>query len=149
MGYPTLPDFMDLGEFLFDEGIKVLGPYAKTNGRQFVIVHNYVYTKTITYSRYLWMTHHQRVIPEGYEVDHIDDNPSNNEISNLQLLTTDENNRKRDKNLGYSSDGYTFNCPVCGTERTIKMWIYRQNQIVKGQPGPYCSKSCSVKARYN
>ena len=137
---------MNVGDIVSDEHV-MLGPYAKDNGREFVIVHNYVYTKTITYPRYLWMVHHKQLIPDGYEVDHVDDDPTNNEISNLQLLTPEDNNRKRDKRMGYSSDGYTFNCPVCGTERTIKRWIYNQNQVVKKSPGPYCSKSCSVKAR--
>ena len=34
-------------------------------------------------------------IPYGYEVDHIDDNPFNNNVDNLQLLTHLENIRKR------------------------------------------------------
>lgn len=34
-------------------------------------------------------------IPKGYEVDHIDDNPSNNCLSNLQLLTHQENLLKK------------------------------------------------------
>lgn len=34
-------------------------------------------------------------IPEGYEVDHIDNDPSNNNLSNLQLLTHEENLKKK------------------------------------------------------
>ena len=33
-------------------------------------------------------------IPEGYEVDHIDDNKQNNQLSNLQLLTRKQNMAK-------------------------------------------------------
>lgn len=33
-------------------------------------------------------------IPKGMHVDHIDDNPTNNDISNLQVLTPRQNTRK-------------------------------------------------------
>ena len=34
-------------------------------------------------------------IPQGYDIDHIDNNPLNNKLSNLQLLTRKENLAKR------------------------------------------------------
>lgn len=34
-------------------------------------------------------------IPENYDIDHIDNNPFNNKLSNLRLLTREENLRKR------------------------------------------------------
>ena len=34
-------------------------------------------------------------VPDGYVVDHIDNDPFNNDIRNLQLLTVEENIRKR------------------------------------------------------
>lgn len=33
-------------------------------------------------------------VPEGYEVDHIDNNKLNNSVDNLQLLTPEQNNKK-------------------------------------------------------
>lgn len=33
-------------------------------------------------------------IPNGYQIDHIDNNPQNNRLDNLQLLTRSENSRK-------------------------------------------------------
>ena len=44
-------------------------------------------------------------IPEGYEVDHIDDNKQNNQLSNLQLLTRKQNMAKcheRNPHLKYN-----------------------------------------------
>ena len=34
-------------------------------------------------------------IPDNYDIDHIDNNPYNNQLSNLRLLTREENLRKR------------------------------------------------------
>ena len=50
--------------------------------------------KSITLSRllYAWF---KGDIPEGYVVDHIDNNPWNNSLDNLQLLTQEENLIKR------------------------------------------------------
>lgn len=41
-------------------------------------------------------------IEGDYDVDHIDGNPNNNAISNLQLLTHQENTKKSAKNRDYS-----------------------------------------------
>lgn len=42
--------------------------------------------------RHVW-TYHNGTIPKGYEVHHIDEDKSNNDISNLQLLTKAEHMR--------------------------------------------------------
>ena len=51
-------------------------------------------TETYTVSRiyYAWFI---GPVPEGIEVDHIVDEPINNDISNLKLLTPPENRQKR------------------------------------------------------
>lgn len=41
----------------------------------------------------IWMAHHKRPIPRGYQIHHVDFNWRNNDISNLQLLT-EEAHRK-------------------------------------------------------
>lgn len=46
-------------------------------------------------------------IPDGMDVDHIDGNPKNNSLSNLQLLTHRDNLRKR--NIDYSYAANNFN----------------------------------------
>ena len=133
-----------------DDAHSILGPYEKpnSNGRKFVIIYDIITHRKITlpYARYLWLTN-VGDIPEDYVVDHINNEPSDDRIENLQLLSVDDNNRKRDEFLGYRPEGYTFNCPVCGTERTIKFWIYAQNQLRGNNRGPYCSRSCASRDR--
>lgn len=59
---------------------------------------NYLHTKgklrgrnSPTIHQVVWDTFGDRAVPEGYVIDHIDENKRNNHISNLQLLTRGEN----------------------------------------------------------
>lgn len=36
--------------------------------------------------RLVWTTYHQQVVPKGFQINHIDENKSNNHYSNLNLL---------------------------------------------------------------
>ena len=49
-------------------------------------------SKWISYARYLWEEHNGK-IPDGYEVDHINNN-IDDRLENLQLLTREENIKK-------------------------------------------------------
>src|SRR6185437_2878135 len=51
--------------------------------------------------RLIW-EHCRGLIPSDVEIDHIDDNPANNSIENLQLLTHQQNLLKSAKNRDYS-----------------------------------------------
>ena len=52
------------------------------------------HAKTYIVSRLVWEAFNGP-IPAGYEVDHKDNNPENNRLDNLQLLTHKENNIKK------------------------------------------------------
>lgn len=53
---------------------------------------NMTHTYPLARFLYVWF---KGDIPEGYTVDHIDNNPFNNNLRNLQLLTLKENLEKR------------------------------------------------------
>jgi hypothetical protein len=53
--------------------------------------------KTVTMHKLIW-TCFNGEIPPGYEIDHINDNGTDNRLVNLQLLTRQENNKKAQKN---------------------------------------------------
>lgn len=82
-------------------------------------------------SRFLWL-YNNGPIPFGYEVDHINDDPSDNRLSNLQLLTKSENRRKsavhRDKFI-YSNKQKR---PVrCIDEQTGETTVYPSQYSVQ------------------
>lgn len=49
---------------------------------------------TISYARYLKSVELGYVVPEGYEVDHKDNDKTNDDINNLQILTEEDNRLK-------------------------------------------------------
>lgn len=52
-------------------------------------------TVSMSLSHLVWFLHHGEWPEEGMTIDHIDDNPFNNSISNLQELTLQDNHLKR------------------------------------------------------
>lgn len=67
-----------------------------TENKEYPVISFSVYNKTVCLPLariiYAWF---KEDIPEGMVIDHIDNNPFNNWIENLQMLTPDENLQKR------------------------------------------------------
>ena len=61
--------------------------------------------RNVVLSNIVWVYFNGQ-IPEGYDVDHINNNPLDNSLENLQLLTRQENIRKR----GCGANQWTANC---------------------------------------
>lgn len=55
--------------------------------------------------RIVWMMHNGH-IPEGYTIDHKDNDPSNNHIDNLRLATHSQNTSNRRLVYGVNNSGY-------------------------------------------
>jgi HNH endonuclease len=121
--------------------MKVYGPYRrKSDGRSFVIHYSYGNRTTQSYPRYLMEKHLGRKLEDWEEVDHINEDHTDDRIENFQLLTKIENIRK-------SSSGeelITFTCPVCKKEVTKNAAQIRHNRK-QSKSGPFCSRSCAGK----
>ena len=48
-------------------------------------------------------------IPNGMDIDHIDGNPRNNSLKNLQVLSHTDNLKKRDIDWSYVADNFNHN----------------------------------------
>lgn len=86
----------------------------------------------------------RELLPEE-TIDHIDNDKTNNDITNLQILSLAENTRKQC--ALHPRKTITFICPYCGKE-TTKWNNYVKGNKKKGKAGPFCSRSCAGKATH-
>lgn len=89
-----------------------------------VILHDNGTRQTQSYPRYLMEQHLGRKLETWEQVDHIDEDPTNNSVDNFQILTVAENNRK--SNVGRPS-------PLQGREKgfthgTVYGWMKKKCQ---------------------
>lgn len=73
-------------------------------------------------------------IPEGMQIDHIDGNKSNNYLSNLEIVTKSENQKRKYKNLSLSKkiDGEKNPMSKLTEEDVLKMYeMFKENKTDK------------------
>lgn len=126
--------------------MKIYGPYIRKDGRSHIcIVHDDGRKQTKSYPRYLMEQHLNRELLPSEVIDHIDNDKTNNNISNLQILSNVDNIKKQ--HSLHPRKRITFICPQCKQEST-KWDNYTKGNRKKGKSGPYCSRSCAGKATY-
>lgn len=88
---------------------------------------------TLSYARYLMSVHLGRLLTKEEQVDHINNDKSDDSFENLQILTPKENRKKRDLII---KEAYReFICPICNKNfKLTKRQSHRKN--------PCCSKVC-------
>lgn len=105
------------------------------------ITHSSV-NKCLTFHRFKWECYHNKLIPEGYEIDHIDNNPNNNDITNLQCLDKKAHGKKTannnpDRGLKVrKSQGLSGTAKNSQTGKIIKFEsINHLAKLIKSSPG--------------
>ena len=132
--------------------IEILSPYNKeynraylvnSQGRNTVCLYstNTKSRHSISYARYLMATHLNRFLNDNEHVDHIDNDKSNDVLSNLQILSLAENNQKQAALKGKKMVRYK--CPVCFSEFSLSR---RLSHLVNNKKtAATCSRSCGGK----
>lgn len=135
---------------LFD---KVTGPYLRNDGRKHVTFNNSSLskgdpnkTRTLSWPKALVEVREGRVLLDNETADHIDEDFTNDSLSNLQILTRIANAIKSfDANSSRGEEISKHTCPQCKEEFLILARQVRANNIVKGKAGPFCSRRCAGK----
>lgn len=117
------------------KGYLVINP----EGRRTIILFNSKKDRSsVSYARYLLSKHLGRYLLPNEHVDHIDNDKTNDDINNLQILTIAENNRKT-----HCKPLVILSCPVCkhSFEKTLTQLRGRKHKIKNNQI--CCSRKCS------
>ena len=130
---------------LWKNGYIVVNP----EGRRNVILFNTQSDRsTVSYARYLMSIKLGRFLTDQEEVDHKDDNKTNDDIDNLQILTPEQNKEKQ--RLHYINNvqqKFDLECPNCGKSFTLteREMGGRITQIQKNNSIGliYCSTNCA------
>ena len=132
--------------------IEILSPYNKdyhraylvnSQGRNSVCLYN-TETKarhTVSYARYLMATSLNRFLTDDEEVDHIDNDKTNDSIDNLQLLSRTENIKKQKRLIGLKK--VLYECPVCNEHFSVRKGL--SHLVNKRKKSMTCSRSCGGK----
>ncbi len=122
----------------------IYGPYLAKDGRLRLFIHcPSGLGITISYPKYIMEVHLGRSLNDNEIVHHKDRNPSNNELSNLEILTQSEHARLH----AIKNEMEIFICRHCNKPfevKGLKLSKIKQNKK-QGKRGPFCSKSCAGK----
>ena len=114
-----------------------------SKGRRRVdLINNSKDRTTISYARYLMCINIGYILDKAYEVDHIDGDCNNDDISNLQVLTKEEHLLKTTKELTTGRNIKTLSCICCGKDFEREVRNIRNSRSI-------CSRSCNGKLSTN
>ncbi len=125
--------------------MKIYGPYTRKDGRKQVVILREDGTKTTkSYPRILMEKYLGRELLPEETVDHIDGDFTNDNLSNLQILSLADNARKAVVPAEY----LTLVCKHCGKQfqKRKAMELYDRN--IRKRDGPFCSHSCAGKEHH-
>ena len=124
------------------EGRKVYGPYTRKDGRQVVILKtpgSKCDHLTVSYPKYLVEKYLDRYLDDNETVDHIDQDFTNNDLSNLRIVDRAEHCRSHVSKKQLN----TFTCQVCGKVFTTK------RNFAKTCGSKSCNGKCAHLNGYN
>lgn len=123
------------------DGYLVKNPEGRTN----VVLYNRnnKMRSTTSLARYKLSVKLGRYLDSEEHVDHIDEDKTNDDIDNLQILSPADNNRKHIKLNNKEAKFLILNCPKCNEPFLISLRNYKSRQ--KNNKNIFCSRSCARK----
>lgn len=114
---------------------------SKKDGRKRIDLFNSNKDRTtISYARYLMSVHIGEIISDEFEVDHKDDDNSNDVIENLQILSKADHLEKTRKIVKTGRTMIECVCAFCG------IIFEKEKRFVKSEyKNTFCSRSCNAK----
>ena len=125
---------------------KFYGPYIRKDGRAYMVGYNSHKTFSILLSRLKMCYKLNLILDNSLEVDHINNNPFDDRLSNLQVLSSYENKVKANK-IRYNDSKNIVICPYCN-----KHFKCRPSRIKLAKSKGHkacCSVSCARKLYWN
>lgn len=123
---------------------KIYGPYLRKDGRQNLVIITDDKRYTISYPKWIMEQHLNRKLEDWETVDHIDNNPLNNDITNLQILSRRDNALKSVK----YAEKIELTCKFCGNKFYKRKTRELYDRIIAKKDGPFCSKQCVGKVHH-
>lgn len=125
------------------DGFKIFGPYLGSDGRLRIKLSKDGVHKQMSYPKFVVEQNLDRQLTVDEIIHHRDENPLNNKLSNLEIMS-------RQAHAQYhltSKDVSEFICPWCKKHFTLqgKKLKNSEDNRRKGKHGPFCSRSCAGK----
>ena len=121
--------------------------YLQTHpsGRKYIVLYNANNDRTIiSYARYLMCVHLGFLLSEEFDVDHENDDYTDDRIDNLQVLSKEDNQLKRQlKFLETEVERTVATCTNCLTDFLIPLWKHKR-LMKKPMYRTFCSRRCNA-----
>jgi len=119
------------------EDYKIFGPYKSGNGRLIIQAKKDKTRIGISYPKYLVEVHLNRYLLDNETIDHIDNDFTNNDLSNLRIV---------DRKIHCEQDvlrrgGVILNCVWCNKEFTVEGKKVRERN--RKNASGFCSRQCT------
>lgn len=131
---------------------RVTGPYQRKDGRKHICLNDSskskgdpLKTRTLSYPKALIEVKENRRLNKNETVDHKDEDYTNDNLNNLQILSREENIDKSFKlNSERARKIFKGICPTCNIEFEKELNYVSSNRK-QGKAGPFCSRVCAGK----
>jgi len=124
--------------------------FIRPDNRKYIQLYNSnTNNKMLSYARYLMGVKLGYEVPSEFEVDHIDNNPFNDSIENLQLLSKVENIKKYRQHFRDTKQEYKYLiCNNCQKEFKLTLAEY-SHKLKEGITSFYCNRDCYLQKNKN